>query len=284
MPSPSLHTNQRPSSAAGKSRSPTLVIAYLLWTFPAITPLNALALIRATRPFADPNRGFMAQLTLYHQMHCSTAPSTHPLYQHFLYERAVASSIACGRAPDAKSILFSKADDGDGEKEFRCRKCRRVVATSAHLVTHDPKEGKRCAHLFVEPLSWTKAELERGEMKGRLVCPNERCGVLVGKYAWQGMRCSCGEWVVPAISIARGRVDEGFRRGVAGKMWCYRLLGETWLLIYHWQSPVWKFACIWRSRCLCSFITATQVDRLNFKSSHRAPFTRHTAFGPRKSV
>jgi len=51
-----------------------------------------------------------------------------------------------------------------------------------------------------------KAELEQGKLDGRLECP--KCGANVGKYAWQGMRCSCSEWIVPGISLARGKVDE----------------------------------------------------------------------------
>ena len=159
-------------------------------------------------------------------MQCPTDPSTHPIYQHWLYERNVANSIACGRAPDAETILFSDEvdksnDNGAGDKEFKCRKCRRSLATSAHLVPHTPSDSakaEKCAHLFLEPLSWMKPELEKGELEGRLVCPNARCGMLVGKYAWQGMRCSCGGWVVPGISITRGRVDEGVRRGAGGEV------------------------------------------------------------------
>ena len=57
-----------------------------------------------------------------------------------------------------------------------------------------------------------RPELEQGRLEGRIDCPKCRC--LVGRYAWQGMACSCGRWVVPAISLARGRVDApGARAG-----------------------------------------------------------------------
>lgn len=51
-----------------------------------------------------------------------------------------------------------------------------------------------------------RPELEQGKLDGRLECP--KCKTNVGKYAWQGMRCSCGDWVVPAISLAKARIDE----------------------------------------------------------------------------
>ena len=45
-------------------------------------------------------------------------------------------------------------------------------------------------------------------LSGRLECPNPKCEAQVGRYAWQGMRCSCGVWVCPAFSLQKGRVDE----------------------------------------------------------------------------
>jgi dual specificity phosphatase 12 len=51
-----------------------------------------------------------------------------------------------------------------------------------------------------------RPELEQGKVEGRLECP--KCKTSVGRYAWQGMRCSCGAWVVPAITLAKGKVDE----------------------------------------------------------------------------
>lgn len=61
-----------------------------------------------------------------------------------------------------------------------------------------------------------RPELEQGKLDGRLECP--KCCANVGKYAWQGMRCSCGEWVVPGICLARGKTDEvGLGVGVGGK-------------------------------------------------------------------
>ncbi|KAI4137877.1 MAG: hypothetical protein LQ341_004936 [Variospora aurantia] len=124
----------------------------------------------------------------------------------------------------------AKRAEGENEKEeeeeeYRCRRCRTQLGGSTYLVPHTPlnvnassnNKKKRptsspttpqpCAHLFLHPLSWMRPILSRGELDGRLECPNARCGQNVGKYAWQGMRCSCGEWVVPGISVARGKVD-----------------------------------------------------------------------------
>jgi dual specificity phosphatase 12 len=59
-----------------------------------------------------------------------------------------------------------------------------------------------------------RPELEQGKLEGRLECP--KCRTNVGKYAWQGMQCNCGDWVVPGISLAKGRIDEARRGPVQG--------------------------------------------------------------------
>jgi len=93
---------------------------------------------------------------------------------------------------------------------------RRAIATSQYLISHKPRKNTSnqpsstsspsCAHHFLDPLSWMRPELEQGKLDGRLECP--KCQTNVGKYAWQGMQCSCGEWIVPGISLAKSRVDE----------------------------------------------------------------------------
>lgn len=55
--------------------------------------------------------------------------------------------------------------------------------------------------------------LDQGLLNGRLECPNQKCLAQIGRYAWQGMRCSCGVWVCPAFSLQKGRVDEITKRG-----------------------------------------------------------------------
>ncbi len=262
----------------GKSRSATIIIAYLLWdshhrnpsassapslqpnhpqnvsrdTNPenpeTLTPESALALLRQSRPIAEPNDGFMEQLQLYHSMGCPDTIDSQPKYQRWLYQKRIQESLAINRAPEVDNIRFE--DEHEEEKEdsrttaekrdldIKCRKCRRLLAKSTFLVDHQPASSsppsstsssmhnqqhqkqkqkqdvtvadteKGCAHLFLHPLSWMKGNLEEGELDGRLICPNPKCGANVGKFAWQGMKCSCGGWVTPGFGLARGRVDE----------------------------------------------------------------------------
>lgn len=114
----------------GKSRSATVCIAYLISRDPtAMDPQEALMLLRKTRQMCEPNDGFMEQLQLYHKMGCPANVTDHPLYQRWLYQRAVEDSVACGRGPDLDEIRFEdKVSDAnqasDKGMEVRCRKCR----------------------------------------------------------------------------------------------------------------------------------------------------------------
>ncbi|KAI5784627.1 protein-tyrosine phosphatase-like protein [Geopyxis carbonaria] len=213
--------------AMGKSRSATVLAAYLMKTR-RISRDEALEVIRECRPFVDPNDGFMKQLELYHQMQYTTALDDNPIYQRWLYQQELEMSRAAGKAPervhfrDAEQNVarITRMEEGQtpeeiGMVELRCKKCRRALANSQYLSPHIPKPAQppnpepslvKCSHHFLEPLRWMKPELDEGKLEGKLECP--KCQSKVGSYAWQGMKCSCGEWIVPGISLARGRVDE----------------------------------------------------------------------------
>ncbi|KAL4873167.1 hypothetical protein BDV12DRAFT_160505 [Aspergillus spectabilis] len=211
--------------AMGKSRSATVCIAYLLHhQRSALTPQSALALLRESRPLCEPNSGFMEQLNVYHQMGCPEDVASHPLYSRWLYRREVEDSVACGRAPEIENILFEdeqpqqRTDPAGQTTEIKCRRCRRKLAIAPFVIPHGAHQDSKaaiaseCAHIFLNPLTWMRPSLfpntpEDAPLSGRLACPNGTCGSNIGKFAWQGMQCSCGDWVVPAIGLARARVD-----------------------------------------------------------------------------
>ncbi|KAL8745440.1 MAG: hypothetical protein Q9190_002422 [Brigantiaea leucoxantha] len=236
----------------GKSRSPTLIIAYLLsHPLPCYPqdPRSLLLTFQTTRSIVEPNPGFMDQLLLYDRMSCPSNLDSQPLYQRWCYQRRMEKYLAAGQAPAVEEIVFGDelptSEDVKEQEEsaFRCKRCRREVARSRDLVEHSRlesplrnskiegrsslghkkgvtfAEGKSqaCAHLFLDPLSWMREELAEGFLDGRLECPNGKCKQVLGRYAWQGMKCSCGQWVVPAITLARGKVDEVRIAGKDGK-------------------------------------------------------------------
>ncbi|KAJ6440643.1 dual specificity phosphatase, subgroup, catalytic domain-containingprotein [Purpureocillium lavendulum] len=262
---------------AGKSRSVSAVIAYLLWKYPNRFDPNlvppsaydlstknqgsptppaqqqqqsppsgttrprsetgddavraALGLIRRTRPMAEPNDGFMYQLALWWEMGCPDDVEANHVYQRWAFKREVEEHVAVGQAPSrlrfedeaAKDRTAASGAEGSSGVNLRCKKCRRTLATTPFIQKHTPAQTNAkskssppsqqpCPHYFVEPLSWMRGELERGELNGRLLCPNERCGAAVGRYDWKGIRCACGDWVTPGLSLQRARVDEEVKR------------------------------------------------------------------------
>jgi len=93
---------------------------------------------------------------------------------------------------------------------------RQLLAKSDSVINHrDSKADKalprsillkqQCTHYFVDPLQWMQDELYEQKVEGTLQCP--KCKSKVGSYAWQGMKCSCGYWQLPGISIAKSKVD-----------------------------------------------------------------------------
>jgi dual specificity phosphatase 12 len=259
----------------GKSRSATVLIAYLLWasrqtSLPTVTksddmvpipskPLSvveALMLLRQGRPIVEPNPGFMDQLHMFVDMGCPTTSEEiekHKLYRRFINRRNVAESLAINRAPDVVDIRFEddeeaaledssarlgsininehsqddrpreevapgvyaptgEAGNASATTQLRCRRCRHILASTPHMMAHTPLRSDPasapCAHIFLHPLSWMRETLAEGQLEGRLACPNSKCGINVGKFAWQGLRCSCGGWVTPGFGVLRGKVDE----------------------------------------------------------------------------
>jgi dual specificity phosphatase 12 len=125
------------NSAAGKSRSATVVAAYLMATH-KIDVEEALARIRKVRPFAEPNDGFMEQLELFHKMgfpETEEAIEDHPKYQHWVWKREVEVAAAARMAPDrilyhdqekqvGKVLGIEKDSSDSAVLEFRCKTCR----------------------------------------------------------------------------------------------------------------------------------------------------------------
>ncbi len=59
-----------------------------------------------------------------------------------------------------------------------------------HILTSSPK------------LTWMEPMLAAGELQGKIICPNDKCGAKIGSYDWAGVQCGCKEWVVP-VSLLR---------------------------------------------------------------------------------
>ncbi|KAM3388169.1 hypothetical protein ACQJBY_010751 [Aegilops geniculata] len=104
---------------------------------------------------------------------------------------------------------------------YRCKKCRRMVATQEYVVAHevglgeagflkrrndaDEKKPECSACIFVEPMKWMQA-VEEGYVSNKLWCMG--CKTRLGSFDWAGMQCCCGAWVIPAFQLLKSRIDE----------------------------------------------------------------------------
>lgn len=212
--------------AMGISRSVTVVLAYLLRENPTLEVDDALSLVRKTRLKADPNGGFIAQLKLYKELGCPSNIEAHPKYRTWIYQQQIKMVRETGLPPSSVRFLDENQSlenhyEKETESELRCRKCRNILATSAYMIQHLPKPSPappkclkmqddrlKCTSYFIHPLSWMRPILDKGLLSGRLECPNVKCACLIGRYSWQGQRCSCSTWVCPSFSLQKSRCDE----------------------------------------------------------------------------
>ncbi|KAH7886986.1 hypothetical protein F5I97DRAFT_1936558 [Phlebopus sp. FC_14] len=124
----------------------------------------------------------------------STASSQAPLSPHYAAPSDLAAQLyshpklAALRAPSSLSMTGL-----NGSK-----------AAASPPILMNPK----CSGYFVEPMKWMEPFLENGELAGKIICPNKKCGVKLGNYDWAGVCCSCKEWVTPGFCIHRSKVDE----------------------------------------------------------------------------
>jgi len=59
-------------------------------------------------------------------------------------------------------------------------------------------------------MEWMEPFLEEGDIAGKIVCPNKKCGAKLGNYDWAGVKCGCKEWVVPVCIFLLPRAFKWF--------------------------------------------------------------------------
>ncbi|CAH0747776.1 unnamed protein product [Diatraea saccharalis] len=128
----------------GVSRSAAVVIAYMMEKH-GMNYEDTLALVKQKRRFVCPNAGFVAQLKLFAQMGYKIDKDD-PRYKQFRLKMAGQKLKQVKILPQSFSDLV-KADPGVARERpepsvYRCRRCRRVLATQHNLIPHVPKQVK----------------------------------------------------------------------------------------------------------------------------------------------
>ncbi|XP_004515029.1 probable inactive dual specificity protein phosphatase-like At4g18593 [Cicer arietinum] len=108
---------------------------------------------------------------------------------------------------------------------YRCKKCRRIVASKENIVSHERGKGESsfkwnkrsseswgmekqpadCTSIFVEPMKWMQA-VQEGQVEEKILCMG--CNARLGYFNWSGMQCSCGAWINPAFQLHKSKLDE----------------------------------------------------------------------------
>lgn len=194
----------------GVSRSATVVIAYIMKKY-KLSYYEAFEKVKTRRTIVYPNQGFVSQLKLYKEM-SYTVDKNHMKYKIFRLNMAADKVRKVKILPQDYFDLI-KPDPGLTQTQpepnvYRCKKCRRVLASESNLITHKDKasgEGVCCTKTyFLEPLSWMSNITQITQ--GKLHCP--KCNVKIGSFSWvMGCQCPCGCQVAPAFYLIPSKVD-----------------------------------------------------------------------------
>ncbi|XP_065364570.1 dual specificity protein phosphatase MPK-4 [Calliphora vicina] len=125
----------------GVSRSSTAVIAYIM-KHHNMEYQAAYDYVKSKRRFVQPNIGFTAQLKLWKRMGCDIDPQ----YQKYkIYRlRLAGEQVRKAKILPQNFNNLIKPDPAITQENpepivYRCRKCRRVLATRSHVLLHTPK-------------------------------------------------------------------------------------------------------------------------------------------------
>lgn len=125
--------------AHGVSRSPTVIIAYLIHKY-NLTFDQAFHALKRKNEAVSPNDSFLEQLEIFNKMHTLKLDQTSKLYKQFLI------SITLKQDPSGSSLkdlnIFTNMESRkiatkDVSKSYRCKRCRTTLATNHDVEDHE---------------------------------------------------------------------------------------------------------------------------------------------------
>ena len=175
----------------GKSRSATITTAYLMHKY-KLGVEAALELVKSKRKCVNPNPGFMAQLRLWEAMRFSLE---NDFLRYKMYKLHIVSETIRKSKILSKEAVNSVVDPDPGLSRkyrnsavvYKCKQCRRVLATCDNLVPHVTGHSPywyslgrgQGGHTYctqtisICPMSWMEDNL-RTNLSGKLFCPHCR--------------------------------------------------------------------------------------------------------------
>lgn len=167
---------------------------------------EAQEIVGAKRSIVHPNQGFISQLKLYFDMGCCIDRT----YMHYkIYRLGKAAALVRNvKVLPSDYLDLIEPDPGlatvqPNPNVYKCKKCRRVVATDSNLLVHKDKNQPCKRMYFIEPVRWMQVTQH---VEGKLHCP--QCDSKLGSFSWiKGCECPCGVKVAPAFYLTPSKVD-----------------------------------------------------------------------------
>lgn len=231
----------------GVSRSAAIVAAYLMRAH-KLSLDSALGRVRAHRPCASPNDGFLAQLRLFERMKCRVDPTDKAfkcyrlecIQNQILRTKILPAEIRVfkdqGFDPNADVQPFMTSERRNRASAnkirtsgplFRCRKCRMVLASHASVLPHRSGASTPDWRELLESRQQKvdDQEMEKECKNGIFVEPMRwmtrafatvadrihcaRCNAKLGSFSWNGaVKCGCGGQMTPGFVMSLSRLDK----------------------------------------------------------------------------
>ncbi len=154
----------------GISRSATCVIAYLI-KYHQMTSEKAFKFVKSKRSVMNPNDGFVKQLSIY----CNKINNREEIKEE---EQKIEKGL---------EVVF----------EYCCRGCEKILFDEENIV-HNKNLSATCLDVYLKYMSWM-GQLKNNSSK--IVCPNSKCGMVIGYIKREGGKCCCGAHVDKMFAI-----------------------------------------------------------------------------------
>lgn len=194
----------------GKSRSATVVAAWLMWKRQErLEPI--LSQMQRVRSIVNPNPGFVAQLKAAERQ---LVAGSFFIERHWATMERVAAQQMQMRGQDGgdaalqASSFLGELETVGGEMAWGCSWCGHELFTNHAIIRHENAGKGVCSlliHVDESGVDWLLQEFWSGDADpvdgGPILCPG--CSVVTGKWSWSGVVCECSHRVVPGFQFAR---------------------------------------------------------------------------------
>ncbi|CAG2100458.1 unnamed protein product [Medioppia subpectinata] len=146
--------------SAGVSRSPSVVIAYLMSKYRKPFA-ETMAQVRAIRRKIAPNPGFVRQLILYEELNFTISANNRKVRLHLLqtlFLNTNISSISDRYFPRLAAVERMSPNLIPG-KPFLCAKCGSTLCYEINVIRNETIGGTTCGIVYIEPQNWMRQKI-----------------------------------------------------------------------------------------------------------------------------